>query len=137
MYIHTIRPKTKNEGKKRIGRGGKRGTYSGRGQKGQKARAGRNILPGLRATILRIPKLRGYHNKAKDSAPITVTLTQIEKITDAHIDHAILVKNKIIRAKEKVKIVAVGSIASKKEIAGIPCTKQAKALIEKSGGSVK
>ncbi len=60
MQIHQINFRLK--GKKRIGRGGKRGNYSGRGMKGQKARAGRKIRPALRDFILKIPKLRGIKN---------------------------------------------------------------------------
>ena len=42
-----------------MGRGGKRGTYSGRGVKGQKSRAGARIRPAIRDFIQQIPKLRG------------------------------------------------------------------------------
>lgn len=42
MQLHELKPKHKAKKKKRVGRGGKRGTFSGRGVKGQKARAGRN-----------------------------------------------------------------------------------------------
>ncbi|MEY3471291.1 MAG: Ribosomal protein [Candidatus Parcubacteria bacterium] len=45
MYIHTLSPDPSQKVKKRIGRGGKRGTYSGKGQKGQKARSGAKISP--------------------------------------------------------------------------------------------
>ena len=48
MQLHTLKRKTKNKTKKIVGRGGKRGTYSGRGLKGQKARAGRKIRPEFR-----------------------------------------------------------------------------------------
>ena len=63
MQLHELRPVHKNKSKKRIGRGGKRGTYSGRGMKGQKSRAGRKIRPAIRDLIQRTPKLRG----AKDT----------------------------------------------------------------------
>lgn len=43
MQIHQLNPKQKKKNKKRIGRGGKRGTYCGRGVKGQKSRAGRKL----------------------------------------------------------------------------------------------
>ena len=58
MQIHQLkRPKQKS--KKRVGRGGKRGTFSGRGVKGQKSRAGKRIRPAIRDLIQKIPKLRG------------------------------------------------------------------------------
>jgi ribosomal protein L15 len=64
MQLHEVQPIHKNKSKKRIGRGGKRGTYSGRGMKGQKSRAGRKIRPSVRDLIQRTPKLRGTGDKA-------------------------------------------------------------------------
>ena len=65
MQLHELKPIHKLKRKKRIGRGGKRGTYSGRGIKGQKARAGRRLKPVIRDLIKRYPKLRGYKFKSK------------------------------------------------------------------------
>jgi len=65
MQLHQLQPANKNQKKKRIGRGGKRGTYSGRGVKGQKSRAGRHIRPAERDLIQRLPKLRGQKNKPR------------------------------------------------------------------------
>ena len=56
MQIHELRPKHKNKSKKRVGRGGKKGTYSGRGGKGQTARAGSKVKPLIRELIKRYPK---------------------------------------------------------------------------------
>lgn len=63
MQLHEVVPIHKNKSKKRIGRGGKRGTYSGRGMKGQKSRAGHKIRPAIRDLIQRTPKLRGAKNQ--------------------------------------------------------------------------
>jgi len=60
MQLHQLIPTTKNKSKKRVGRGGKRGAYSGKGLKGQKSRAGRKLRPQLRDIVKRIPKKRGY-----------------------------------------------------------------------------
>lgn len=65
MQLHELKPIHKRKKAKRVGRGGKRGTYSGRGQKGQRARAGRKMKPVVREIIKRYPKLRGYKLKAK------------------------------------------------------------------------
>ena len=78
MQLHQIKPRHKLKKKKRIGRGGKRGTYSGRGIKGQKARAGAKIRPEIRDFIKKIPKKRGYRFKAK-SKPKIVNLKDLEK----------------------------------------------------------
>lgn len=59
MQFHTLQRKTKNKKSKQVGRGGTRGKTSGRGTKGQNARAGRKKRPELRDFIKRVPKLRG------------------------------------------------------------------------------
>ena len=63
MQLHEVTPIHKNKSKKRIGRGGKRGTYSGRGMKGQKSRSGHKIRPAIRDLMQRTPKLRGSSDK--------------------------------------------------------------------------
>ena len=62
MQLHTLQATHKSKSKKRVGRGGKRGTYSGKGVKGQSSRAGHKIRPGTRDLIQQIPKLRGARN---------------------------------------------------------------------------
>lgn len=59
MQFHTLKRKTPNQKHKTVGRGGTRGKTSGRGTKGQNARAGRKKRPELRDFIKRVPKLRG------------------------------------------------------------------------------
>ena len=59
MQFHSLKRKTPNKKSKAVGRGGKRGKTSGRGTKGQNARAGRKKRPELRDFIKRVPKLRG------------------------------------------------------------------------------
>lgn len=59
MQWNTLKPKTKRKKPKSVGRGGKRGKTSGRGTKGQNARAGRKKRPEIRDFIKRFPKLRG------------------------------------------------------------------------------
>ena len=48
-----------------IGRGGKHAKTSGRGGKGQTARAGNKRRPALRDIIKKLPKNRGYQFKSK------------------------------------------------------------------------
>jgi ribosomal protein L15 len=59
MQFHSLKRKTANKKSKPVGRGGTRGKTSGRGTKGQNARAGRKKRPELRDFIKRVPKLRG------------------------------------------------------------------------------
>ncbi|MFA6495333.1 MAG: uL15 family ribosomal protein [Candidatus Paceibacterota bacterium] len=136
MQIHTLRPAHARRAEKRIGRGGKRGAYSGRGQKGQKSRAGHNIRPGLRDVLIRTPKLRGYANKPVRAPFSTIATDRLNAIKDERIDRALLIKHKIIRAKELPKIVAGKALTSAKIVVEIPCTATARALIEKAGGKI-
>ncbi len=59
MQFHTLKRKTENKKARQVGRGGTRGKTSGRGTKGQNARAGHKNRPELRDFIKRVPKLRG------------------------------------------------------------------------------
>ncbi len=136
MQIHTLRPAHARRAEKRIGRGGKRGTYSGRGQKGQKARAGHNIRPGLRDVLIRTPKLRGYANKTVTAAYSVIKTDRLNAVTAERIDHAALVAAGVIRSKELPKIVAGKPLTGAKTIIAIPCTAGAKVLIEKAGGKI-
>ncbi len=58
MQIHQLKSPRQKQ-KKIIGRGGKKGTYSGHGIKGQNARSGKRKRPAVRDLIGKIPKLRG------------------------------------------------------------------------------
>lgn len=64
---------------RRVGRGGKRGTYSGRGIKGQGARAGGKFRPEERDIIKKIPKLRGYRFSSFRPKPAVVNLDTLER----------------------------------------------------------
>jgi large subunit ribosomal protein L15 len=70
MQIHEIKLR-RRKSRKRVGRGGKRGTYSGRGMKGQKSRSGYKsdpVFEGGRSSLTeRLKKVRGFkstHKKA-------------------------------------------------------------------------
>ena len=69
MQLHQLKSTYKKKSRRRVGRGGKRGTYAGRGLKGQKSRAGRKPRPGFAGgdTPLskRLPKQRGSVGKVK------------------------------------------------------------------------
>lgn len=109
MQLHQLQPKYKNKAKKRIGRGGKRGTYSGRGIKGQKARAGRSIRPAERDLIQRLPKLRGFKNKPLKPKPAVVNFNDLEKKVRGNIiNREVLLKAGLIRKSDKqVKILGL------------------------------
>ena len=59
MQKHNLKRLHKNKKTRTIGRAGGRGKTSGRGTKGQNARAGHKKRPEIRDFIKRVPKLRG------------------------------------------------------------------------------
>ncbi|MBI2627698.1 hypothetical protein HYW72_02075 [Candidatus Nomurabacteria bacterium] len=64
MQIHNLKRQHKNKRDRIIGRGGKHAKTSGRGGKGQTARAGNKRRPELRDIIKKLPKNRGYQFKS-------------------------------------------------------------------------
>lgn len=116
MQIHNLSSNLKK--KRRIGRGGKRGSYSGRGMKGQKSRAGHKIRPTLRDVILKFPKKRGVGNiKLKKDNLFVVNLFVIDKKFNVNekVNLETLKEKKILdipkRIKNpKVKILAKGQL---------------------------
>lgn len=136
MQIHELKHKTL-KGKRRIGRGGKRGTYSGRGQKGQNSRSGRKKRPAMRDIILRFPKKRGFRNKPKSEKMVVLNLSSISKIVEGKISLEVLIGAGLIPKKSKsVKILGNGEINSPKEFSGVSVSSSAKAKIEKAGGKI-
>lgn len=80
MQFHNLQRAVKQKKEKRIGRGGKRGTYSGRGIKGLGARAGGKFRPAEREILKKIPKLRGYKFPSFQSRGAVVNLDAVEKV---------------------------------------------------------
>jgi ribosomal protein L15 len=68
MQIHNLKRTHKNKKDRLVGRGGKHAKTSGRGGKGQTARAGNKRRPELRDIIKKLPKNRGYQFKSKKKA---------------------------------------------------------------------
>jgi len=147
MQLHQLKPIHKLKKRKRIGRGGKRGTYSGRGMKGQRARAGRKMKPVIRELIKKYPKLRGYRQKLKaQSSKLKTAILNLEVLekkfnTGEKITPEILLEKRIIRKiKGKiplVKILAKGEISKKLIIGGCQMSESAKEKIERAGGQIK
>jgi large subunit ribosomal protein L15 len=143
MQLHELQPKHKNRGKKRVGRGGRKGTYSGHGMKGQKARAGRKMVPIVIEMIKRYPKLRGYRTFAIENYFAVVNLEVLEKTSkDGEIiNPENLIKkgivSKIKGRTPKVKILGTGKLTKKLVVENCKMSKTAKEAIEKAGGSIK
>lgn len=143
MQLHQLKPIHKRKKRKRVGRGGKRGTYSGRGIKGQKARAGKKLKPAIRELIKKYPKLRGYRFRLKKIKPAIINLAVLEhKFKSSEvISPQILVKKRILRKIKgkipKVKILGKGKLTKKLVIENCELSKSAKKKIEKAGGTIK
>ncbi len=143
MQIHELSVK-KRKDKKTIGRGGKRGTTSGRGMKGQKARSGGNVNPlfeGGRTTLIdKLKKLRGF--KSPHAKKVVVTLAALERMYNdgEEVSVVSLIEKKVLRSKiarDGVKIVVKGTLTKKLIInSNVGISKTAKDIVEKAGGTV-
>lgn len=139
MQLHTLVRKHKNETKAtRVGRGGKRGTTSGGGQKGQKSRSGHRIRPAIRDLIQRLPKLRGYRNKLKNDRATVVTLSTLAGLSAPVITMKVLVDGGLVESMNHVvKVLSTGRLDKALKLEGLAVSAGAKVKIEKAGGSVK
>jgi len=143
MQLQELKPIHRLKKKKRVGRGGKRGTYCGRGIKGQKSRAGRKLKPLIRDVIKKYPKLRGYRFKSKKEKLAIVNLESLEKrfkSGDIISPKSLFEKRLIRRIKgriPKVKILGRGEIKKTLQIEGCQLSKPAREKIEKAGGQIK
>jgi large subunit ribosomal protein L15 len=134
---------------RRVGRGGKRGKTSGRGGKGQTARAGSRIRPEIRDFLKKIPKRRGFgKNRARTvrSEQIrhaTVNLRDLENSFEggATVTPLSLLEKKLIRKiggrTVPVKILGTGVLTKKLTISDCQVSSSAKAAIEQVGGTVQ
>ena len=143
MQLHDLKPIHKPKKKKIIGRGGKKGTYSGRGIKGQKSRAGRKFSPAIRELIKKYPKLKGYRAQKREKAVAVVNLGLLDKsFKDSEVVNPknLLEKELIRRIKGKmplVKILGKGKLTKKLIIENCQVSKPAREIIEKEKGKVK
>ncbi len=148
MQLNDIKPKHKFKKAKRIGRGGKRGTFSGKGSKGQQARGAR-LGPDFRGgnqPIWKVfPKKRGSTKKTEkkhrffQTASEKVAAINLEKInqlfsTGESVTPATLIEKGVIKsAIKKVKILGQGELDKKLKFSGLEFSKSAREKIVKSG----
>lgn len=148
MQLHELKPKTIRKSAKRIGRGGKRGKTSGKGHKGQKARAGNSMRPEMRDIIKKLPKLRGHGKNralavnAERVRPAVVNVGTLETVFDAgaEVNPKTLTAHKVVGARGKkaptVKILGNGELKKKLTVSGCQVSASARTKIEAAGGSV-
>ncbi len=143
MQLHELKRITKNKRDSIVGRGGKRGKTSGRGGKGQTARAGHKARPEMRDVIKKLPKLRGYAFKPYQEKAKGINLSALEAAfsANAEINPAGLLKAGVIEKfgnrYPRIKILSMGDVTKKFVLSGVEVSKEAQAKIEKAGGSVK
>jgi len=142
MQLHQIKRENPNKKSIKIGRGGKRGKTSGKGHKGQNARAGTSKRPEMRDTIKKLPKKRGYRFKSiqKKSAVVNLDVLENNFVDGDKINPDILLKkslvNKVGGKVPVVKILSSGEITKRIIVSGCLFSKVAKEKIEKAGGEI-
>ncbi|MEK7208319.1 MAG: uL15 family ribosomal protein [Patescibacteria group bacterium] len=145
MQFHHLQRAHKNKRSVPVGRGGKRGKTSGRGGKGQTARAGHKIYPQIRDMIKRIPKLRGrgkHSFKSFREKPAPLNLDTLENAfpSGSAVNPASLLSGKLITTRSgrmpSVKILGRGAVTKKFIVSGCSVSKSAREAIEKAGGLI-
>ena len=128
---------------KRIGRGAGSGNgkTSGKGHKGQKARAGRGMRPGFEGGQMplqrRVPK-RGFNNVFRTEYNV-VNLSALNQFEDgATVDiQALMDKGLVKGLKDGVKVLGNGELTRKLTVSANAFSKSAKEKIEAAGGKAE
>lgn len=147
MQLHELQRLYPRKAEKRIGRGGKRGKTSGRGHKGQKARAGNSTRPEMRDIIKKLPKLRGFGiNRARTvhsgrTRPVVVNVSRVnERHPAGEVTPTTLVTHGLVSTRGKrvppIKILGDGEVTNVFQVSGCTVSAQAREKIEAAGGSV-
>ncbi len=148
MQLHSFSPRTQNKKNPPVGRGGKRGKTSGRGGKGQTARAGHKIRPEVRDLIKKIPKRRGYGknrartvktNRITDSVVNLAALEAAYTVGETVSPASLLSRNLVRRAKGRVpvvKILGTGELTKALVVRGCALSATARAAVNAAGGTI-
>ena len=152
MQLHELKKTPKDKKPKRIGRGGKRGTFSGRGSKGQNARGARlgaDFRGGNPPIWKLFPKKRGSNKKTeikhrafrfRNVKPEIVNLSELNKAFDDNeaVNLDTLREKSLIGLRSKfVKVLGDGSLDKSLKISGLKLSKTAAEKVLKAGGSVE
>lgn len=145
MQIHKLQLNTSKKRRKIVGRGGKKGSYSGRGIKGQKARSGVSINPlfeGGRSTLTdHMKKKKGFLSHRPKS--VVISLSKLEaKFQDGEIVSRESLKKAGLLGKIKpsVPVKVLGSALVTKKLTiekEILLSQSARTSIEKAGGTLQ
>ncbi len=144
MQWHHIRSPLGSRKRKKIvgrGRGSGHGKRSGKGQKGQSARAGRGVMTayegGQMRLLRRLPKV-GFNSKWPTEYQI-VNIEALNRFKDGTTVNPELLKNqKLIKTlRRPVKILSDGSVSKKLTVVAHRFSKTASEAITKAGGKVQ
>ncbi len=144
MQVHNVRSAQTRTKRKRVGRGdASRGTYSGKGMKGQKARSGGGVRPGFEGgqnpMIKGLPRLRGFKNRFRVEYQV-VNVDRLNALLEEinEISPSVLESLRVVRHADKpIKILGFGEITRPISISAIKVSATAKVKIESAGGSVQ
>ena len=145
MQTHQLKRIHGNTSRMTVGRGGKRGKTSGRGGKGQTARAGNKRRPEWRDIIKKLPKLRGRGKNSnisfyKRALPVNLSALEGAFASGDMINPVVLAEKGIVSTLSgrilEVKILGDGEVTKAFKVSGCAVSEAAKAAIEKAGGTV-
>jgi large subunit ribosomal protein L15 len=130
--------------RKRVGRGdgSNNGTYSGRGSKGQKSRAGYKMRPGFEGgqlpLIKRLPRKRGFTNIFRTEYS-TVSVGKLSTFeSGSEVDPEKMLAAGLVKSLQKpVKVLADGDIKHPLTVRANKFSASARAKIEAAGGKVE
>ena len=142
MEVGNIKASRKKVARRRVGRGigSGLGKTSGKGHKGQKARAGGGVRRGFEGgqtpLYRRLPK-RGFKN-IHASNYTEVTLTMLNKSKSDNVTAESLIADGIIsKANDGIVVISTGNLDKKLTVKATRFTKAAKEKIEAAGGKVE
>jgi large subunit ribosomal protein L15 len=141
--LHELQPSPgSHHARKRVGRGpgSGHGKTATRGQKGQGARTSVNLPKtfegGQTRLTMRIPKLRGFHNKWRKRFAV-LNLTRLNRFEDGtEVRPETLLETGIIRnVRDGIKVLGTGDLRRKLTIHAHRFSAEAKRKIEAAGGT--
>lgn len=145
MKEHELIPSAgATKSRKRVGRGDAsgHGSYSGRGMKGQKARAGGRVRPGFEGgqnpLIKKLPQKRGFVNPFRVEYDV-VNVAELNHFeAGTVVTPELLVSAGVLKSAAKpVKILADGEVDRALTVRANAFSIEAKAKIEAAGGKVE
>jgi large subunit ribosomal protein L15 len=152
LSLSTLKPAAPRKSRRRIGRGigSGKGRYSGRGVKGQKARAGSHRMRagfegGQMPVYMRMGKQRG--STSKDAMPMGPHRTAVQQVNVRDLERvfeagdevtvdALVAKGLIRTLRDDVKVLGEGTLTKKLTVTAHRFSQAAREKIEAAGGSV-